>query len=114
MRPERLLLSDMMSAIGHVKSFIADMTFDEFNADEKTKSAVLFQLVVIGEAAAGLPDAFRSAHPEMEWGPVIGFPNRVVHGYFAIDWSIVWNAATRNIAELEPAIARLAVDSPSR
>jgi uncharacterized protein with HEPN domain len=65
---------------------------------------VLFQLLVIGEAAARLPAELRQRYPDIEWSPVIGFRNRIIHGYFALDWLIVWHAATVDVVLLEPAI----------
>ena len=100
MRPERLLLNDMLGAIRDIDSFIAGTTLDEFVADAKTRSAVLYQLIVVGEAAARLPDDLKQRYPMIDWGPVVAFRNRVVHGYFALDWSIVWNAATVNVRAL--------------
>jgi uncharacterized protein with HEPN domain len=104
MRPEKLLLADMLEAIREVRSFTADVTYEQFVRDTKTRSAVLFQLLVVGEAAARLPIDLRQRHPEIEWVPIIGFRNRIVHGYFALDWTIVWHAATADARLLELAI----------
>jgi len=107
MRPERLLLSDMLDAIREIQSFISGVTLDTFIVNTKTRSAVLYQLIVVGEAAARLPDDLKQRHPEIDWGPVVAFRNRVVRGYFALDWSIVWNAANVDIRTLEPLIASI-------
>jgi uncharacterized protein with HEPN domain len=107
MRPERLLLTDILSAISLIDSFLSGVTRSDFLADARTQSAVLYQLIVIGEAASRLPSTLRDEYPEVEWGPIVGFRNRVVHGYFAIDWSIVWNAATVNVRTIAPQITAI-------
>jgi uncharacterized protein with HEPN domain len=33
--------------------------------------------------------------------------NELVHGYFEIDTDVVWNAATRDVPALKPAVERL-------
>ena len=45
-------LWDMLNACEDIVSFIADLTFEEFSVDKKTRSAVERQLLVTGEAAA--------------------------------------------------------------
>jgi uncharacterized protein with HEPN domain len=69
------------------------------------QSAVLQKLIVIGEAAARLPRRFKEEHFEVEWADVIGFRNIAVHAYFSVNWSIVWNAATRDVPLLRTKMA---------
>ncbi|WP_425470289.1 HepT-like ribonuclease domain-containing protein [Sediminibacterium goheungense] len=39
----------------------------------------------------GLPEEFKEIHNEIDWHKIRGFRNRIVHDYFGIDYSIVWN-----------------------
>lgn len=57
--------------------------------------------MIIGEAASRLSKEFRDKHPEIEWEDIIGFRNIAVHAYFAVEWSIVWVAATQEAPELK-------------
>ena len=61
--------------------------------------------MIIGEAASRLPKEFRDSHPEIEWEDIIGFRNIAVHAYFAVEWSIVWVAATQEAPELRRKIS---------
>jgi hypothetical protein len=47
--------------------------------------------MVIGEAAARLPQAFREAHPQVEWRDIVAFRNIAVHAYFAVQWDYEQN-----------------------
>jgi len=68
MRPEKLYLTDIVDAAEAIAGFIADAEVKEFNQDQKTQSAVLQKLIVIGEAASRLSDDFKTRHPaEVEW-----------------------------------------------
>ena len=73
--------------------------------DDLLQSAVLQKLTIIGEAAARLPKEFRERHSEIEWEDIIGFRNIAVHAYFAVEWSIVWVAATQEVPDLKRRIA---------
>ena len=55
---------------------------------------------MIGEAATRLSQAFREAHPQVEWRDIIAFRNIAVHAYFAVQWDIVWATATDDVPVL--------------
>jgi uncharacterized protein with HEPN domain len=62
---------------------------------------VLVHLIqVIGEAAAGLSDAFISQHAEVPWRQINATRNRVVHGYFEVDLDILWDVAVIDVPGL--------------
>lgn len=67
----------------------------------------LRHLQIIGEAARVLPQEVRDLAPEIPWSNIIGMRNILVHGYFEIDTDIVWNAATRDVPALKPAMEKL-------
>jgi len=103
-RHDRFWLEDILGAIEAVKGFVAGITFDAFVADDRTQSAVLQKLTIIGEAAARMPEGIRDRYPEIDWRAMIGFRNRAVHAYFGINWSTVWDTATVNVPKLEAKI----------
>ena len=41
-------------------------------------------------AASRISDSTQTAHPEIPWQEIVGLRNRVVHVYFEIDLSLVW------------------------
>ena len=69
------------------------------------QSWFLRHLQIIGEAARALPEDVRALAPEIPWSSIIGIRNILVHGYF--DTDIVWEAATRDVPAIEPAVERL-------
>jgi uncharacterized protein with HEPN domain len=71
------------------------------------QSWFLRHLQIIGEASRGLPEDVRDLAPEIPWSNIIGMRNILVHGYFDIDTDIVWEAATRDVPALKPAVQRL-------
>jgi len=107
MRPERLYLTDMVDAADAIGRFVTGVGYDDFVRDELRQSAVLQKLVVMGEAAARLSTDFRASHPAVEWADIVGFRNIAVHEYFAVNWSIVWVAATEDVPFLREKIARI-------
>ena len=50
----------------------------------------LSEIMKIGEAANLLGEDFKDKYPDIDWHRIRGFRNRIVHDYFGIDYSIVW------------------------
>lgn len=107
MRREELYLTDIVEAIDAIERFLTGIEKDTFLRDDLIQSAVLQKLAIIGEAAARLSKEFRELHPEIEWEDIIGFRNIAVHAYFAVEWSIVWVAATKETPELKHKVAAI-------
>ncbi len=105
MRREELYLTDIVEVADSIRKFLSGISRKNFLRNDLLRSAVLQQLSVIGEAASRLPLKFRTRHPEIEWGDIIGFRNIAVHAYFSVDWSIVWITATKEVPELRQKIA---------
>jgi uncharacterized protein with HEPN domain len=107
MRPEKLYLTDIVDAADAISRFVADIRYDDFVRDELRQSAVLQKLIVIGEAASHLSPDFRANHTAVEWADIVGFRNIAVHEYFAVNWSIVWVAATEDVPFLKDRVAQI-------
>jgi uncharacterized protein with HEPN domain len=107
MRPEELYLSDIVEAADSIAHFLTGVRQDTFVGDDLLRSAVLHKLTIIGEAASRLPREFRDRYPEIEWADIAAFRNIAVHAYFAIDWSVVWVAATQDAPDLRDKVANI-------
>lgn len=93
-RADRLYLADIVRAEAEIQAFLAGFSRDAFVNDSRTRSAVLYQLIIVGEATTNLSSELRAKHPDVNWRSVVAFRNRVIHGYATVDWLMVWNAAT--------------------
>lgn len=100
MRREDQFLRDTLDACEDIATFLDGLDEDGFRGDEMLRSAVLLKLLVIGEAANQLGDAFPDEHPEIPWADIVGLRNLLIHAYFRVDWSIVWTTATREVPKL--------------
>lgn len=78
-----------------------------FQADETLKRAVVRSLEIIGEAVKNLPDDFKAANPRIEWRKMAATRNRLIHGYFSVDFEIVWDVVMNKIPVLHEEIKKL-------
>ncbi len=85
MRNYRLYIKDIFEAMIAAQAFIDGIGFEAFVADDKTTSAVLQKLKIIGEAAKNVPQAIRRKYPQVPWQQMAGMRDRIIHAYFAVD-----------------------------
>lgn len=98
-RDETTLL-DIARAAHLVIEFKQGMDKEMFLKDIKTQSAILHQLMVMGEAAKRLSENFRVRHPEIPWVLVAGMRDKLIHGYDIVDLDEVWKTVDSDIPTL--------------
>lgn len=91
---------DIARAARLVVEFTNGMDHDAFLKDAKTQSAVLHQLLILGEAVKRLSSEFRAGHPAIPWELIAGMRDRLIHEYNAVDLSEVWSTAQRDVPDL--------------
>jgi uncharacterized protein with HEPN domain len=105
-RDETILL-DIARAARLILEFKGDIDKGTFLKDLRTQSAVLHQLMVMGEAVKRLSQDFRIRHPEIPWGLVAGMRDKLIHGYDIVDPNEVWKTAHEDVPDLLSMIERL-------
>ena len=68
---------------------------------------MLWNLVLLGEAANKLPDDIQSSNIHIPWRAITGLRNRLVHGYSDIADDIVWEVVEEGISALKPQLEAL-------
>ena len=89
-RNYRILILDILQNIEKINKYIAYLNFEDLQKDDKTKDAVIKNLMEIGEAANHIPDEICNNFSDIPWTQMISLRNRLIHGYFVIDYDIVW------------------------
>jgi uncharacterized protein with HEPN domain len=106
MRNPKERLQDILDAIKAIERYKPEDK-SAFEKDELLQVWCLRHLQIIGEAARLLPETIRALAPEIPWHSIVGMRNILVHGYFAIDTELVWDAVTRDVPSLKPAMEEL-------
>ena len=72
-----------------------------FLRDETLKRAFVRSLEIIGEAVKQLPEDVKQRYSHLEWRAMAGMRDRLIHGYFGVDYDIVWDAVRNKIPALQ-------------
>lgn len=78
-----------------------------FIQDETIKRAFVRSLEIIGEAVKQMPDSLRDKYPSIEWKSMAGMRDRLIHGYFGIDYDIVWDIVINKIPTLKDQVEEI-------
>ena len=105
MRDDRARLLDILDAIAAIRRHTKGGR-EAFEADELVQVRVLHHLRIIGEAARGLSAEIVAAS-SAPWRAIVGMRTILVHRYFAIDRTLVWNVVEEELGPLEGEVRRL-------
>ena len=93
-------LLDILKAARLAIAFREEMEKRAFLDDPKTQSAVLHQLLILGEAAKRLSTEFREQHPGIPWKKLAGMRDKLIHEYDDVDLVEVWKTVRSDVPRL--------------
>lgn len=93
-RDEAAFLSDRAVALSKA----------DFLEDELLRRGFVRSIEIMGEAAKQVPEEFRAKHPGVPWRIMAGMRDRLIHGYFTVDYDIVWDVAANRAGALKDTI----------
>ena len=106
----REYLRHILAEIEYLLEQSRTLSYERFAADETLRRAFVRSLEIIGEAVKNLPDEFRASHPEVVWRSMARMRDRLIHGYFGVDYQLVWNVVHEKLPGLKRHIQQI-IDS---
>ncbi len=100
MRSDSERLQDILQAIREIERYTVGGK-QAFAQDTLIQSGVLYQIVIMGEAAGDISANLRERYSDIPWSQMIGMRNILAHQYFKIDLEIVWAVVEQNIPDLK-------------
>jgi uncharacterized protein with HEPN domain len=94
-------LTDILEAIGRIRSEMAGVTIDAFEADWRKRWLVERGVEIISEASRHLSDELKARHPQIPWSKVAGIGNVLRHEYESVAPPVMWKLAQEDLTPLE-------------
>jgi|LakMenE27Jul10ns_1017307.scaffolds.fasta_scaffold00012_3 uncharacterized protein with HEPN domain len=93
-------LLDIAHAAKRVLLYAADLKKSSLMADDEKQSAILYQVIVLGEATNRLTSEFCSRHSEIPWKEIAGMRDILIHQYDRITLETLWDVIHQDIPQL--------------
>jgi uncharacterized protein with HEPN domain len=101
MKHNRVFLKHILDEIDFLTRETEAKKFEEFIKNEMLKRACSRSLEIIGEAVRNLSPDFKKQYKEIEWKKISGLRDKMIHGYFGVNWDIIWDVIRNQIPRLK-------------
>lgn len=90
----------MIEAIELIQKYLTGVMEIQFSADTELQDAVIRRAMIIGEAAAKIPDEIKRLDPTIPWTTIIAFRNVAIHDYANVSMGKVWEIYKQDLPPL--------------
>ena len=106
------LFKHIFDEIIFLESETADMTKAQFLKDAKAQRAFARSIEIIGEAVKNISNDVVTTYKEVPWRNIAGMRDKLIHGYFSVDYEIVWDVAKNIIPEFKCRLIEIMNENP--
>jgi len=104
-KSDQVYINQILESVSKIESFVFGLSQNSFQNDIKTQSAVVMQLVLIGELSKKISDKTKQKI-DLPWKEIAGFRDEAVHNYFEIDLGVVWNTLKEDLPFLKEKLSK--------
>ena len=91
-----------------ISRYVAVIDKETFLSDSKVQDAVLYQLIIIGEAVVHIDNDLLKKYP-YPWFKIRALRNYAAHEYFNIQIWTIWDITSRHISELQRIVKEILI-----
>lgn len=95
-----LRLRHMIKAINNINEYMSEKSEEDLHSNSMLFYAVVKNIEIIGEAAYKLTINFKDSHQETPWRQIVAMRHILVHGYYQVTASEVFNVYTKDLPVL--------------
>ena len=106
-RSNEELFKHIFDEIVFLESETRTISEEVFLKDEKTQRAFARSIEIIGEAVKNISSDVMIKYKEVPWRNIAGMRDKLIHGYFSVDYEIVWDVAKNIIPEFKNQLIKI-------
>jgi uncharacterized protein with HEPN domain len=108
-----ILLEDILSSIEKIENYTKNLQYEDFINNSMIMDATVRNIEIIGEISKQFPEKIKNTIPEIPWKSISGIRNRIIHEYFNVDVSIIWQIIINDLPKLKTTIAKKLEENPN-
>lgn len=106
MQRDILLLTEIIDAAEQAQRLVDGVTVSQLEADRQRRDALPWNFTVLGEAAGQISEEARAQFPDIAWQQPQRLRNRIVHGYWSIDLTVLHTTAAGQLPAFAASLRR--------
>ncbi len=107
LRRDQAALLDVVLAAQQIRRYSQGIDRAQLESNDEKQAAILYRIIIIGEATKRISQGFREQHPHLAWREMAGMRDHITHGYEQVNLDVVWDVIQNKIPELLPQIEPL-------
>jgi uncharacterized protein with HEPN domain len=109
-KDDRLYLSHIFQSISLIEKYTENLTEEDFLSNSLVQDGTIRQIQIIGEATKNLSNSLKEKYPQVHWKGIAGMRDKLIHNYFGVDISAVWDTITEDIPALKQVVLKIIRD----
>ena len=97
-KDDNVYIEMILDSIRKIESFLEGFDKEKFINDQKSQSAVILHLSLIGENSKKISEETKSKI-DLAWKEIAGFRNVAVHDYVNLKLDVVWDAVQKDVPD---------------
>ena len=102
----------MLSAMERIVSLSENLDRSSLRMREDVTEVILFNLMILGEAANNVSKEFAALNQEVDWKGISSVRHKIVHDYADIDFDVIWDILKNDIPDQYVKVKVLAATLP--
>ena len=106
-KPDSKRIQDILSSIISIQKRLSGLDFEQFCENETVQKAVLYDLIIIGEAAKNISPETQQKAPDIPWQLMGDMRNIMAHEYFQVNLRLTWSTIKNNLPKIVEPLQKL-------
>jgi len=107
MKSDAVYLRHILDAINQIQEYAKDIKYEDFKTNRLVQDATIREFEIIGEATKNLSDELREKYPDILWKDMAGMRDKLIHQYFGVDITAVWDSINDDLPPLKDKIIEI-------
>lgn len=102
----------MLDAMKRIVDLSGRLERAQLRAHEDVTEIILFNMMVLGEAANNISKEFAAKNPDVDWKGIASVRHKIVHDYADIDFDTIWDILQNDITDQYEKVKAVAATLP--
>jgi len=104
---DREFVLDLLLACKRILEYTKGMDYEIFSKNQLVIDAVARNIEILGEASKNVSKKFREKYQNIEWKEIAKTRDKIIHSYFGISLTILWDIVTIDIPLLKDKLEKI-------